>query len=157
MNFLPMLTIIILKKVVPAKARNAHYTRDEMTYKVTFDDGKFIIGTWEHRLMKRDGTFTPIAELKVGDSMMPFYRKSFYNNNNYNWVYVCNSNEGHHGWIAEHNLVAEWFYGTQIKENEEVHHIDFCGKNNLPENLKIMSVNEHRSYHAKLNNEKIME
>ena len=144
-----------LKKVVPAKARNAHYTRDEMTYKVTFDDGKFIIGTWEHRLMKRDGTFTPIAELKVGDSMMPFYRKSFYNNNNYNWVYVCNSNEGHHGWIAEHNLVAEWFYGTQIKENEEVHHIDFCGKNNLPENLKIMSVNEHRSYHAKLNNEKL--
>ena len=37
-------------------------------------------------------------------------------------------NEGHHGWIAEHNLVAEWFYGTQIKENEEVHHIDFVVK-----------------------------
>jgi hypothetical protein len=43
-----------LKKVVPSKARNAHYTRDEMTYKVIFDDGSFIITTWEHQLMKRD-------------------------------------------------------------------------------------------------------
>ena len=36
-----------LKKVVPAKARNAHYTRDEMTYKLTFDDGSHIIATMD--------------------------------------------------------------------------------------------------------------
>ena len=99
-----------LKKIVPAKGKNAHYTRDEMTYKVSFDDGTYIIGTWEHRLMKRDGSFIRISELKGGESMMPFYRKSFYNNDNYNWVYTCNSNEGHHGWVTEHDLVAEWFY-----------------------------------------------
>lgn len=143
------------KKVVPAMARNAHYTRDEMTYKVTFDDGTYIIATWDHRLMKRDGSFIKVSELKKGDSMMPFYRKSFYNNQNYNWVYTCNSDEGHHGWIAEHNLIAEWFNETKLKENEEVHHIDFNGKNNLPENLQIMDRSEHRSYHARLNNEKL--
>jgi hypothetical protein len=142
-----------LKKVVPAIARNAHHTRDEMTYKVTFDDNSFIIGTWEHRLMKRDGSFSRISELKSGDSMMPFYRKSFYNNQTYNWVYVCNSKEGHNGWISEHRLIAEWFYGRVVKENEEVHHIDFNGKNNLPQNLKIMDGTEHRSFHRKLNNE----
>ena len=142
-----------LKKVVPAIARNAHHTRDEMTYKVTFDDNSFIIGTWEHRLMKRDGSFSRISELKSGDSMMPFYRKSFYNNQTYNWVYVCNSKEGHNGWISEHRLIAEWFYGRAVKENEEVHHIDFNGKNNLPQNLKIMDGTEHRSFHRKLNNE----
>jgi cytochrome b561 len=48
---------ITLKSVVPAIARNAHYTRDEMTYKITFDDGSHIIATWEHQLMKRDGSF----------------------------------------------------------------------------------------------------
>lgn len=144
-----------LKKVVPAFARNAHYTRDEMTYKVTFDDGSYIIGTWEHRLMKRDGSFIRINELKSGDSMMPFYRKSFYNNKKYNWVYTCNKEEGYNGWVPEHNLIAEWFYETKLQSNEEVHHIDFNGKNNLPENLKIMDRNEHRSYHAKLNNEKL--
>lgn len=143
-----------LKKIVPAVAKNAHYTRDEMTYKVIFDDDSFIIGTWEHRLMKRDGSFSRISELKEGDSMMPFYRKSFYNNENYNWVYSCNSSEGHHGWVTEHDLIAEWFYRKKEKD-EEVHHMDFNGKNNLPENLKIMNINEHRSYHANIHNKKM--
>jgi intein/homing endonuclease len=144
-----------IKKVVPAKARNAHYTRDEMTYKITFDDGSFIIATWEHQFMKRDGSFERVMNLKSGDSMMPFYRKSFYNNEKYNWIYTCNSNEGHNGWVSEHNMIAEWFYEIKINEDEEVHHIDFNGKNNIPENLQIMKINEHRAYHARLNNEKL--
>lgn len=143
-----------LKKVVPAKAKNAHYTRDEMTHKITFDDGSHIIATYGHRFLKRNGIFCEVENLKVGDSMMPFYRKSFYNNQKYNWVYTCNSNEGYNGWVAEHNLIAEWFYRT-INENEEVHHIDFNGKNNNPENLKIWDISEHRGYHAKLNNKKL--
>jgi intein/homing endonuclease len=145
------------KKVVPAIARNAHFTRNEMTYKITFDDGTFIIATYGHRFLKRNGEFCVVEELKEGDSMMPFYRKSFFNNNNYNWIYSCNSKEGHHGWVSEHNLVAEWFYDKKIGEDEEVHHIDFNGKNNLPENLKIMNINEHRSYHAKIHNKKMWE
>jgi intein/homing endonuclease len=143
------------KKVVPAIARNAHYTRDEMTYKITFDDGSHIIATYGHRFLKRDGVFEVVENLKPGDSMMPFYRKSFYDNQNYHWVYTCNSNEGHHGWIAEHNLIAEWHYNTKLNKNEEVHHIDFNGKNNLPENLQIMDRTEHRAYHARLNNERL--
>jgi len=144
-----------LKSVVPALARNAHYTRDEMTYKVTFDDGSHIITTWEHQLMKRDGSFERVMNLKPNDSMMPFYRKSFYNNQKYNWVYTCNPEKGYKGWISEHNLIAEWFYETKINEDEEVHHIDFNGKNNLPENLQIMKISEHRAYHAKILNEKL--
>ena len=145
-----------LKQVVPAKARNAHYTRDEMTYKVIFDDDSYIIATWEHRLMKRDGSFVKVKDLKEGDSMMPFYRKSFFNNKNYNWVYTCNSKlgSGKNGWVPEHDLIAEWFYRPK-QENEEVHHLDFNGKNNNPENLLIMDRSEHRSYHAKHNNKKL--
>ena len=143
------------KQVVPAMARNAHYTRDEMTYKVNFDDGTFIITTWEHQLMKRDGSFERVMNLKEGDSMMPFYRKSFYDNQKYNWVYTCNSNVGHKGWVSEHNLISEWFYNVKINKDQEVHHIDFNGKNNLPENLSIMNISEHRAYHARLNNEKL--
>lgn len=144
-----------LKKVVPALARNAHYTRDEMTYKITFDDDSYIIATYGHRFLKRDGVFEVVENLKPGDSMMPFYRKSFYNNEKYNWVYTCNSEEGHNGWVSEHNLVAEWFYNKKINKDEEVHHIDFNGKNNNPENLQIMNISEHRAYHARLNNEKL--
>jgi intein/homing endonuclease len=144
-----------LKKVVPAKAYNAHYTRDEMTYKITFDDNSYIIATHGHRFLKRDGVFCVVEELQIGDSMMPFYRKSFYDNQNYNWVYTCNKDEGHHGWVSEHKMIAEWFNNVKVNTDEEVHHIDFNGKNNLPENLQIMKINEHRSYHAKLNNQKL--
>jgi len=142
------------KRVIPAKARNAHYTRDEMTYKITFDDGNHIIATWEHQLMMRDGSFERVMNLKPGDSMMPFYRRSFYNNQKYHWVYSCNSKVGHHGWVSEHNLIAEWFY-RPLESNEVVHHCDFNGKNNNPENLLIMDKVEHQSYHAKINNEKL--
>jgi hypothetical protein len=62
-----------------------------MTYKITFDDDTFIIATWEHQFMKRDGSFERVMNLKPGDSMMPFYRKSFNNNEKYTWVYTCNS------------------------------------------------------------------
>lgn len=96
-----------------------------MTYKIIFDDNSFIIATWEHQFMKRDGTFERVMNLKEGDSMMPFYTKSFYNNQNYNWIYTCNSEVGHHGWISEHNLIAEWYYKIKIKKDEEVHHKDF--------------------------------
>ena len=95
------------KQVVPALARNAHYTRDEMTYKITFDDDTFIIATYGHRFLKRDGVYCKVEDLKVNDSMMPFYRKSFFNNQNYNWAYVNNSKVGHNGWVPEHTLVAE--------------------------------------------------
>jgi hypothetical protein len=144
-----------LNKVVPAKAYNAHYTRDEMTYKITFDDNSHIIATHGHRFLKRDGVFCVVEELEIGDSMMPFYRKSFYDNQNYNWVYTCNKEEGHHGWVSEHKMIAEWFNNVKINVDEEVHHIDFNGKNNLPENLKIMNISEHRAYHARLNNQKL--
>lgn len=112
-----------LKKIVPAKARNAHYTRDEMTYKITFDDDTHIIATYGHRFLKRDGTFEFVENLKKNDSMMPFYRKSFYNNQNYNWIYTCNSNEDHHDWVLEHSLITEW--SNNRKLNKEVYHIDF--------------------------------
>ena len=145
-----------LKKVVPAKARNAHYTRDEMTYKITFDNNSFIIATYGHRFLKRDGVYCKVEDLKEGDSMMPFYRKSFYNNDNYNWIYSCNSSEGHHGWVTEHNLIAEWYYNQKINnKTHEVHYKDFNGKNNLPENLEIMDINEHRSYHAQIHNKRM--
>lgn len=144
-----------LEKVVPALARNAHYTRDEMTYKITFDDNSYIIATHNHRFLKRDGTFCVVQDLQVGDSMMPFYRKSFYNKDKYNWIYSCNKKEGHHGWVSEHNLIAEWAYKHKLQENEVVHHIDHNGKNNVPTNLLIMDKTEHQAYHARHNNEKL--
>jgi intein/homing endonuclease len=88
------------KKVVPAIARNAHFTRNEMTYKITFDDGSHIIATYGHRFLKRNGEFCVVEELKEGDSMMPFYRKD-------NSIYTFNVNQGKDGWVDENILLKE--------------------------------------------------
>jgi len=128
-------------------ARNAHYTRDEMTYKVTFDDGSFIITTWEHQLMKRDGSFERVMNLKPGDSMMPFYRKSFYNNKKYNWLYTCNSNEGNDGWVSESKLISEWSFENERKKyNEILNNLEFkIPFDNIIENARIFKTIEKTS------------
>ena len=59
--------------IVPAVARQARHTTTTHAYRVKFDNGKEIIGTEDHRLMKRDGTYCEIRDLKSGDAMMPFY------------------------------------------------------------------------------------
>src|SRR5262249_43928883 len=43
-----------LGRMVVAAAKNARMTRREQAFKVTFDDGKSITGTADHRLMLRD-------------------------------------------------------------------------------------------------------
>jgi hypothetical protein len=75
------------EKLVPAKAYNAHKSKDEFTYKITFDDDSHIIATPEHRFLKRNGQFEMTKNLQPGDSMMPFYRKNGY-------VYSCNDDIG---------------------------------------------------------------
>src|SRR3990167_2085991 len=68
------------QQIVPALGKQARQTRVDDAWKVTFDSGKSITGSANHRLMLRDGTYRRIDELREGDSMMPFYRRDFYKN-----------------------------------------------------------------------------
>ena len=44
---------------------------------VTFDNGQYVIGSLKHPFMMRDGSYKMIYELRIGDSIMPFYQKDF--------------------------------------------------------------------------------
>ncbi|MEC1697745.1 HNH endonuclease [Schinkia azotoformans] len=55
------------------------------------------------------------------------------------------------GYIYEHILVAEKMLGRPLRENEDVHHIDFNVQNNLPENLLILGHGQHRKLHNFIN------
>lgn len=134
-------------KVVPALGKQARKTRTDHAWKVTFDTGKEIIGSSNHRLMKRDGTFCKIEDLGVGDSMMPFLRKDFYNNgkdegNGYRWVWTVKE-----GYVTEHKLIAEWAAGRSLNLGECVHHINYIKWDNRPENLRIMTTGDHTTLH----------
>jgi hypothetical protein len=51
------------------------------------------------------------------------------------------------GYVREHRLVMEKFIGRYLDPRELVHHIDGNKKNNSIDNLKIVSMSEHRRIH----------
>ena len=144
------------RKIVPAWGKQARQTRVDHAWRVTFDSGKQITGSGNHRLMLRDGTYCRIDRLKVGDAMMPFHRKDLFaraeeGTKGYSWVYTMDGR--FRGWTKEHQLIAEWIAGRELTENECVHHINFVKTDNRPENLLIMEKSDHSSLHARINNQ----
>jgi len=150
------------RQIVPALGKQARKTTTAMSYKVTFDSGKVLIATPDHRVMRRDGTYCEVQDLKAGDSMMPFYRRDFFagenkeNSDGYRWIYTMDHDRStvKNGWIAEHRLIAEWAADRKIGSDEVVHHKNFVKSDNRPENLQIMTAEAHRNYHAKIINGK---
>jgi len=114
-------------------------------WKVIFDNGQFIIGSAGHPFLMRNGEYKKLEDLSIGESVMPFYQKDFYNNG-YRSLYNFSK-----GWQTEHKIVAEQF-NRELSSNEVVHHKNFDKTNNLPENLHIMLDSDHRKFHAELNN-----
>lgn len=51
--------------------------------------------------------------------------------------------------VGEHVLVAEKKYGRKVAKGEIVHHINHDKLDNRPENLKIMLIGDHVSYHQR--------
>lgn len=140
-------------RIVPAVAKHARKTRlNEMTYKVTFDNGKEIVGTMDHRLMLRDGSYRKIIDLEVGDRMMPFKRAkgTILDRHNYG------TDENLYGmyydgnkWVQEHREIAQLLVGRNLESDEVVHHINELKWDNRPENLEVMTRSAHSSHHLR--------
>lgn len=115
-------------------------------YKVMFDDGSYVIGSLKHPFLMRDGSYKRVFELRVGDSVMPFYQKEYgYNKHGFKrYRRIYNFSKG---WQSEHKIVAEQFY-RPLEKNEVVHHKNFKGSDNTPDNLGIMDWREHKSFHG---------
>jgi len=148
--------------IFPAVARQARHTTTTHAYRVKFDNGKEIIGTEDHRLMKRDGTYCEIRDLKSGDAMMPFYRRSLVGQktgpelqkNCYQVIYTMNKEDSPSRWISEHRLLGKFITGKGLAANEVVHHKNFQAHDNRLENLELMTLEAHQTLHAKILNGK---
>ena len=149
-------------QIVPALGKQARKTTTAHAVKITFDSGKSLILTPDHRCMKRDGTYSEAQDLRIGDSMMPFYRKDLFSEtkkddgDGYRFVYTMNGKKSKlgNGWVSEHRLIAEWIAAREISNDEHVYHVNFKKWDNRPENLKIMSAADHLAYHTKIINGK---
>lgn len=116
-------------------------------YKVTLDDGNIIRATANHKIRLTDGNYKRVDELEKGDGLKILTKfeasiKDIFPNHtsksqNYLWL-----NNGLRANLAEHRIIASHFNGD-IQKGEVVHHRDYNGENNSPDNLLIINKKDH--------------
>lgn len=128
--------------IVPGKAEKIIKTTIEKGLKITFDNGESITVTKDHPLMTRNGKYVQAQNLKVGDSMMPLYRKEiqFHNKAKYRKIYNPKDSK----WYWEHQLLMN---RENINDDNVIHHLNGKGYDNRQDNLVVMSRKEHLKWH----------
>jgi len=61
---------------------------------------------------------------------------------------MCNDHGGAY-WTYEHRMVLAEKIGRPLNINEDTHHIDGNPTNNHPDNLELMALGHHQSFHTK--------
>lgn len=150
----------ITGKFVPGPVSWAGVTKkNAQVVKVTFDNGKSVVCTPDHKFPVWGKGFVE-AQYLVGESIIPGYRRNEkIGNNEYEQIFQ-NENKT---WEYTHRLVSNWkdennirdkflYKASIIKESSKViHHNDFNRFNNTPENLIIMDHKDHFKFHSYLN------
>lgn len=125
------------KRLVPTKAIKCWKTKDHTpVIEVGLDDGNSITCTPSHRFMLRDSSYKRAKDLKVGDSLMPFYEYQ----TGIRKHAIVNLNDGTEA--SEHRLVFSRLNGY-LQEGMVIDHIDGNSHNNNPENLQQITIDEH--------------
>ena len=121
---------------------------DAALVRVTLDSGEQIRCTPDHRFMRRDGSFAAAADLRPGDSLMPYYAKL--DEEGYARVQQNYSGRWHraHWMVARSGLLGPVpkFEGRRTV----IHHRNFLECDNRPENLEFMGDANHGSFHRSL-------
>jgi len=124
--------------------RNPRITAyNQKIYKVTIEGGHTFRVTGNHKFILKNNDEKNAKDLNHGDSlkMMTKYKNKYKKNKYYNLR--CSKSV-----IGEHRLIAEFNRGDKLLENEVVHHKDYIGLNNNPNNLQIMTKQEHDYLHS---------
>ncbi len=135
-------------KNVIKMGRNPRLTGEKKEiWKLTLDDGSTLRATPDHKVLLKNLTYVPLAELRPGDSIMPF--NSFESNG---YRQVCNTGEklqgeGHRN-RRQYRLIHEFFNGSIDAKTHAIHHADFDGSNDRLDNLVVMLHEEHKEIHS---------
>lgn len=130
-------------EIVYKKANKVVCNGKKQLYKITLDNGDTLRFTKDHPFMMRDGSWKTVGELQSGDSLMPLYiRERKIGRSMYDQVYSPVNDS----WEFVHRLVEldGKFKGCVI------HHKNFNGKDNTPENLMPMTHKQHSHMHKEL-------
>jgi len=153
---LPVFCLDKKGRVVIRYMRNPRLTgRKVPVWRITLDDGSVIKATNNHKFRMKSGEYKAVADLKAGDSLSILTRfeasiKDIFpgansNSQDYWWL-----NNGRGNNIAEHRIIAEFYFNTKIPPGFVVHHKDRNAQNNFPNNLEILNKEDHDALHGKL-------
>jgi len=134
---------IARKKVVPGRAVDAMLSGKKVAkiVEIELDNGEKVRCTHNHPFLLTSNKYRKAEELKSGDSLMPLYREK--GSHGYELMGAANQQ-----WRPTFRAVAEEIYGP-IPKGSCVHHHPEGGKdNNSPENLKVMTSEEHIRLHS---------
>lgn len=133
-------------KIVPGLAHSPRKTlHNANLIEICLDNYQIIRCTPTHLFMLLDGTYKEAQYLTRLDSLMPLYRSLNYKGNNKDYERIFQPLTGERD--LTHRLVANACL-EPLNSSMIVHHIDKNNLNNNPENLQIMTKEEHSRLHT---------
>jgi intein/homing endonuclease len=129
-------------KVVPGKATRCWKAGVKRCVEVELDNGEKVVSSWDHPFLRRDGQYVHAEDLKPGDSLMPLYRRSGYEQVWHPGPDVL-GHPRNGRWDDTHRLVAAEAAGRKIEKGEVAHHLNDKRADNRPDNLAIMNKKVH--------------
>jgi hypothetical protein len=129
--------------------------------KVTFDNGKSVICTPDHKFPVWEKGFVEAQHLTPQDSIIPGYRREkeitkdgvkyeqIYRNDTQTWEFTHREVSN---WKNEVGLHKFFTYDSKYIDHKKtvVHHKNFDRYNNNPDNLVMMNHKDHMDYHKKI-------
>lgn len=127
-------------KIVAGKAHSPRKTgENQEILKITLDNGEEIKCTKNHPFLLKSGEYKNASELEIGQSLMPLYRKL--DGRGYE-MFLENGK-----WKYTHRYMVDWTKRDTNSKKTVVHHVDFNKRNNDPNNLELMTWDDHTKLH----------
>ena len=122
-------------RIVPGRAiKTWKQPGQKRCVKVILDSGESVTCSFDHPFLMRDGQYVWAEKLKLGDSLMPLYRKTMYEKL---W-------QPKTGWEFTHHMVA-----GKPRKGYAVHHKNHKLTDNRPENVETLTHAEHMEGHRR--------
>ena len=154
-------------KVEIQMGRNPRVTGyDQELVRVWLDDGSYLDVTPNHKFILRDGQKKVASDLVVGDSLPRFQKRleSVVKEGKPYYLVHGDTRNQMNDRVFEHRLIARFRFPekwdqlyTQAKKNGwattggiVVHHKDYNSLNNSPDNLEIMTFQDHAKLHGSM-------
>jgi hypothetical protein len=137
--------------------------RDSTVVRVTFDNGKSVVCTPDHKFPVWNKGFVEAQHLTTEDSIIPGYRRQaeitpggakyeqIYKNETQTWEFTHREISK---WKQEVGLEESFVYDEKYADSKKtvIHHKDFDRYNNNPSNLVKMNHKDHMNYHKNISN-----